>query len=286
MLELQTKVKRQIEILGMAIHNTERLRDVDFSVIFGRDIPTIKRDMQELRSLGITIHSVKSRGICIGGRLEPRFLRELILQYLGICNSAAGIDKATTLLVKKHKERALRKVVLLQRCIDQSRVAIIEYEKDDGTMEKAREICPLMIFSSDGQWRVLAINESRMKQYLLNKMLEVKEGEKKFKRVPQAQIDDMFRYSFRSWIGPEKHQVKIRLNETWAKRVRPRQMMETEILTEEGDGSVVFETTVNSLEEMASWVVSRGEGVQVLEPQRLKEMVIDLAKGSLANYGR
>ncbi len=284
MLDIQTKVKRQIEILGMAIHNTDRLRDIDFSVIFNRDVPTIKRDMQELRSLGITIHSVKSRGICVGTKLDLKLLRALILQYLGICNSASGIDKATTLLVKKHRERALRKVVLLQRCIDQSRVAIIDYQKDDGPTEKEREICPLLIFSSEGQWRVLAINEERLKQYLLNKMLEVRQGEKKFKRVPQEEIDDMFRYSFRSWIGPEKHQVKIRLNETWAKRVRPRQMMETEILTEEGDGSVVFETTVNSLEEVASWVVSRGEGVKVLEPDRLKDMVICLAKGALGNY--
>ncbi len=284
MLDIQTKVKRQIEILGMAIHNIERLRDLDFSAIFNRDVPTIKRDMQELRSLGVMIHSVKSRGVCVGSKLDPKLLRELILQYLGICNSASGIDKATTLLVKKHKERALRKVVLLQRCIDQNRVAIIDYQKDDGPTEKQREICPLMIFSSEGQWRVLAINEGRLKQYLLNKMLEVRQGEKKFKRVPQDAIDDMFRYSFRSWIGPEKHQVRIRLNETWAGRVRPRQMMETEILTEDGDGSVVFETTVNSLEEVASWVVSRGEGVKVLEPERLKEMVICLAKGALGNY--
>lgn len=284
MLDIQTKVKRQIEILGMAIHNTDRLQLMDFSAIFNRDVPTIKRDMQELRSLGITIHSERTRGIRVGSKLDPRLMRELILQYLGICNSASGIDKATTVLVKKHKERALRKVVLLQRCIDQSRIAVIDYQKDDGPVEKQREICPLMIFSSEGQWRVLAVNEGRLKQYLLNKMLEVRQGEKKFKRVPQEEIDDMFRFSFRSWIGPEKHQVKIRLNELWAKRVRPRQMMETEVLTEEGDGSVVFETTVNSLEEVASWVVSRGEGVKVLEPERLKEMVVCLAKGALGNY--
>ncbi len=284
MLEIQTKVKRQIEMLGMAINNTERLKDVDFAVIFNRDVPTIKRDMQELRSLGITIHSERSRGVCVGGKVEGRLLRELILQYLGICNSTSGIDKATSLLVKKHRERALRKVVLLQRCIDTCRVALIDYQKNDASTEKGREICPLLIFSSEGHWRVLAINEGKMKQYLVNKMLDVRQGEKKFKRVPQEEIDDMFRYSFRSWIGPEKHPVRIRLNDTWAKRVRPRQMMETEVLTEEGDGSVVFETTVNSLEEMASWVVSRGEGVKVLEPDRLKEMVIGLAKGALGNY--
>jgi predicted DNA-binding transcriptional regulator YafY len=56
MLEIQTKAKRQIELLGMALNNTKAMKDADFAVIFKRDIPTIKRDMQELRSLGISIH--------------------------------------------------------------------------------------------------------------------------------------------------------------------------------------------------------------------------------------
>jgi predicted DNA-binding transcriptional regulator YafY len=284
MLEVQTKVKRQLELLGMAIGNAERLKDVDFALILKRDIPTIKRDMQELRGLGVQIHSEKAKGLCLGENMDPKLLRELILQYLGICTSARGIDKATTLLVKKHKDGALQRVVLLQRCIESNRVAKIDYQKDDDSVEKGREIWPLLIFSSEGQWRVLALNDGRIKQYLLTKLLDVMEMEKHFKKVPQEQIDDMFTYSFRSWIGTDRFKVKIHLNEVWAKRIRPRQMMETEIITEERDGSVVFETTVNSLEEMASWVVSRGGGVKVLEPLRLKDMVLSLANAALANY--
>jgi predicted DNA-binding transcriptional regulator YafY len=42
---------------------------------------------------------------------------------------------------------------------------------------------------------------------------------------------------------------------------------------------------VNSLQEVASWAVSRGTGVTVLEPQELREIVVNLAKGALLNYG-
>ena len=60
--------------------------------------------------------------------------------------------------------------------------------------------------------------------------------------------------------------------------------MESQVVTENPDGSVVYEMVVNSLTEIASWVASRGEGVNVLEPQELREMVVEIARGTLGNY--
>jgi predicted DNA-binding transcriptional regulator YafY len=85
-------------------------------------------------------------------------------------------------------------------------------------------------------------------------------------------------------VGSEKHYIKIHLSSVWAGRLKPRQMMETQVITENDDGSIVFEATVNSLQEVASWAVSRGSGVTVLEPGELREMVVLLARGALANY--
>jgi len=284
MLEVQTKVKRQIEMLGLAIMNTEGLKDADFAVIFGRDIPTIKRDMQELRSLGIPIHSEKRRGVCLDGKMDARLIRELVLQYIGICNSTSGFDKATTLLVKKQRQQALSIVVTLQRCIESNAIALVDYQKDEHEIERGRELHPLIIFSSEGYWRVLAVNDGRIKQYLLDKILDIRASTRRFKKVPQEQIDEMFRYSFRSWVGAEKHMIRIHISSIWAERLKPRQMMETQVITENEDGSIVFEATVNSLQEVASWAVSRGSGVTILEPAELREMVVRIAQGALANY--
>jgi predicted DNA-binding transcriptional regulator YafY len=284
MLEVQTKVKRQIEMLGLAIANTDALKDADFAVMFDRDIPTIKRDMQELRGLGIPIHSEKKRGVCVEGKMEPRLIRELVLQYIGICNSTSGFDKATTLLVKKQKQQALSIVVTLQRCIDSNTIALVDYQKDEQEIERGRELQPLIIFSSEGYWRVLAVNDGRIKQYLLDKVLAIRASGRHFRKVPQEQIDEMFRYSFRSWVGAEKHRIRIHLSSVWAGRLKPRQMMETQVITENEDGSIVFEAIVNSLLEVASWAVSRGSGVTVLEPPELRAMVVNLARGALANY--
>ena len=81
--------------------------------------------------------------------------------------------------------------------------------------------------------------------------------------LPQQEVDALFEHSFRSWIGTEHHTVRLRLDRTWAERIKPQQLMESQVITENPDGSIVLETTVNSLDEVASWVVSRGAGVTV-----------------------
>jgi len=50
------------------------------------------------------------------------------------------------------------------------------------------------------------------------------------------------------------------------------------------DGSLILEATVNSLREITSWIVSRGKGIVVIEPEELKKNVISIAKGALGNY--
>lgn len=284
MLELQTKIKRQIEIVGLCIDGRTMLKPVDLATMFHCEELTIKRDLQDLRSYGIDIHSVTRKGVCLESPLDSKQLRELIIQYIGISNGENTFDKATTLMVRRQKQNALGNIVRLQRSIEQNTAAMIDYLKEGEQMERDREIWPLQIFQSEGYWRVLAMNEGKIKQYHLNKVVGVRTTSRKFKRIPQEQIDDMFRYSFRSWVGAEKHSIKIRLSKTWADRVKPKQLMDTQAITGNSDGSVVFEATVNSLDEVASWVVSRGEGVTVLEPQRLREMVVHLARGALKNH--
>lgn len=284
MLELQTKVKRQIEILGIAIENPHSWGTMDLAELYGCEELTIKRDLGELRKYGFDCHSVRKEGVRLDRPIEPKALKELLVQYIGLANSDFAVDRATSVMVRKLREKALSNVVTLQRCIERSLIAVADYQKDPDVLEKGREISPLLIFQSDATWRVLAINEGKLKQYLLNKLIRIDATDRKFKRPPQERIDDLFRYSFRSWLGNERHTVRIRLSPLWAHRIRPQVVVETQKLTEQPDGSAIFEAEVNSLVEVASWVITKGEGVEVLEPLKLKQLVIEQAKKVLDNY--
>jgi len=123
-----------------------------------------------------------------------------------------------------------------------------------------------------------------LKQFLLNNIKSVERLEKKFKPISQKQIDEVFSTSFRCWLGNERYTVKLKFLPPWPDRIKPKQLMEMEKVTEEADGSIIYETVVNSLNEIAGWIVSRGEGVVVMEPEKLKTIVIETANDVLKNY--
>lgn len=285
MFDFQNKFKRQIEILGFSLAEHIDCTNAYLEDIYGVEPLTIKRDLMELRSNGIDIHSSGNKGIELSNKLEHDKLKEILIQYLGLCYSMSSYDKPVALMVRKLKGKALSNVVVLQKCIENRRMASILYEKEANEKgKKWREICPVQMFSSENYWRVLATENDRMKQFHLNKILDIKALERNFKPVPKQEIDDLFLYSWRSWLGRDKYEVRLRLSEKWASKIKPRQVMIYQDIIENEDGSVDLRITVNSLTEISSWVVSRGEGVTVLEPDDLKQMVINLANGALNNY--
>jgi len=285
MFDFQTKFKRQIEILGICLSDDaiRPIRTFDLADLFGVEELTIKRDLQDLRSFGIDIHSTKKEGICIQDNLSKQKLVDIILDYTSLNHNDYALDKSTSLLVEKLGPNALSILVYLQLCIDKQEIAIIDYNKIGTMVEQRKEIEPLLIFQSDGSWRLLAGSSGKMKQYLIDKITRVRSTGRKFSKE-NYNVSDLFKHSWKSWLGQDKYHIKLWLSKTWAERIRPRMLAADQKITKQADGSIIFECTVNSLNEIAGWIVSRGEGVKVLQPNELKELVIELAKGTLSNY--
>jgi len=283
--EFQSKFKRQIEILGLCLSDElqKPLRTFDLADYFQVEELTIKRDLQDLRSYGINIHSQKKSGVCISSELPKEKLIDIIVHYVGFNHNDYALDKATSLIVEKKGIDALTNFVMLQLCIDNCESAKIDYNKIGSKIEKDKEIEPLLIFQNEATWRLLAGSDGKMKQYLIDKIVMVKSTGKRFEKE-EYKFSDLLKYSWKSWFGDEKHIVKLWLSAFWAERVNPRLLVENQKITKNEDGSIIFECTVNSLNEIAGWIVSRGEGIKVMESPELREKVIELAKGVLNNY--
>jgi len=286
MQDIRSKFKRQLEIVGLILSQNFPgiLRSADLAAIFDVEELTIMRDLQQLRSIGVDIHSIKKDGVCINKKIAEQKLLELIQQYSSLSQSSVFADKSTKLLVSRLGEKSLANFVILQMAAEKNLVVAIDYEKDNGMLDFGREICPVLVFQSDNYWRVLTCSDKKFKQFHLNKILEARHTDKEFPKVEDEVLEDVFRFSWKSWVGNEKHDIKLSFSRIWKERIKPKQLMADEVFKETGDGSFIYETTVNSLDELASWIVSRGKGVKVLEPVELKEKVINLAKDSISNY--
>jgi predicted DNA-binding transcriptional regulator YafY len=283
MSDLKEKLKRQTEILGLCLDAPTQIQRVDLELYFDRDKPTITRDFTSLRSGGIDIHSTK-KGVRVSTPINDQLLIELILQYIGLSYSAFSYDKATALLVKRLKERALTTIVMLQRCIDEGTLASLNYEKEPGTIECDKVIAPLLLYQSENEWRLLAINDGKQKQYLLSKIRKIIPTETRFKKPAIESLRNRFETSWNSWLSGDKYQVKLRFGREAMRRYGQKQYVENQTMSDLKDGSFLFEVSVNSLNEISGWIVSRGVPIEVIEPLALREMVIKLAKTVIATH--
>lgn len=285
MFDIQSKIKRQIEILGLCfdVYKKRIYTPLDLADEFNVDEITIKRDLKDLRFMGIDVHSSKQKGVYVSTPPDKEKIRQLLLYYVGLCYSANIFDKSTTLLIAKQDSGAISNFVLLQICIDKTQLAKITYHNHEYELEE-RTVKPLLIFHSEGSWRLLTQEGGKVKQFHLDKIAKVVTTETKFERMSNEQFEELFKHSWGSWIGDEKVKVKIKLDNVWGNRIKDRMLVDGQIITEQEDGTFLFEATVNTINEIASWVVSRGKGCIVLEPEELRTRVIQIAKEALENY--
>jgi len=285
MFEIQSKIKRQVEILGLCLNKPAGsiLTTFDFADRFGVEELTIKRDLSEMRNYGIDIHSQKKIGVCINSPVDPDKISECIVYYTGIINPATLSEKATSLLVHKRGENALKNMVLLQHAIENCLQVIIFYNKEGDKITK-KIINPVLIYQNEGNWRLLVKECDKFKQFLVYKIDGVEVTRIKFPSIAEVEFENLFKYAWKSWVGNEKYNVRLQLSDYWAENVKARIFMDKQQLYKNETGCFIFETTVNSLNEITTWIISLGKGVKVLEPQELKENVISLAKESISNY--
>lgn len=283
MSEYLSKIKRQIEIVGKAL-TEDKFSIVDLAVEYNVEELTIKRDLSDLRSRGIDIHSLKKSGIKILSPINKNLLKEFILEYISFSYSDDYPDKSTNILIEKHKEKALSMVVQLQQAIERNLSVKIDYQATASSVKYDVLVNPLKIFQSQNDWRLLAINQNIVKQYYLSKILRVTPTSEKFKPIPKEKINSFFSSSLKSWIGTEEFPIKIKFENNWAEIIKSKMFLMNQRITDLEDGSIIFEGVVNSLDEAATWILSFGKGAQVIEPESLRKKVIQLAKDALSNY--
>jgi predicted DNA-binding transcriptional regulator YafY len=285
MFDFQSRFKRQIEILGLCMsgEDSSSFKTFDLAALFNVEELTIKRDLLALRSYGIDIHSHKKRGVTIDTPLSNEKISDLILHYCSLSQNHYTMDRSTNLLVEKLGESALANIVLLQRCIDNMETAAVDYNKLGEQVEKEKPVEPLFIFQSEGSWRVVVNSDGHIKQLLIDKIISVKPTGKRFMKG-DYNINDLVKYSWKSWFGNEKHCIKLWMSAFWAEIITPRMLAGDQVISKNDDGSIIFQCTVNSLNEISGWIVSRGEGIKVIEPEELKIKVLELAEGVLKNY--
>jgi predicted DNA-binding transcriptional regulator YafY len=97
-------------------------------------------------------------------------------------------------------------------------------------------------------------------------------------------IDDYFQGEFGIWKAKDKHKVVLEFEASASQYVRMRRIHPSQKISVLPGGRLRLVMQVGDLTQLSSWVLEWGKSVRVIEPDALKERVIDELRGALAAY--
>ena len=255
--DIRTQFIRRIELLGMVILERGKHSIGDFANVFGVDEESIKKDLSFLRSLGISIHQVRSRGIQLNQAPTVELLAGLLHQYLAFTRIETEGERSVLRVLHKSPFNTYGMIVCLQRAVREVKKVKIQYKPSGAKTEKSYRIEPLLLFEREEIWRLLAGVDGTLEQFIVAKISDVEQLNEKFKRPPKSEIDSVFQQSWNTWIGKDRLPVKLKLSEYWADRFTTHPIVKGQKIYKNDSGEFIMEATVNSMMELARWIVAR-----------------------------
>ena len=276
------KERRQVEIIALVQDQSQKYSVSDLCEHFSVETATIQRDLLELRSLGISVHSTRG-AIRLAKSLTQQDLQLLLRRFTTFAGEAVSVPKSTALLAKKQKSASLSIVSTLVWAIERRRILEIQYYKMYDDTLVTRVVEPYQLFTTSRDWILIARSEGIFKHFLLQNIREIKPTKASFRRDRDFDPGDLHRLSFEYWSGDEVYEVKLKFSKNVAHIIANGIWAEEQEITPQSDGSMVLRMRINSIEQLANWIFTWGGDVEVLSPPSLRNEMVQKANAFLSS---
>mgnify|MGYP006292301189 CR=1 FL=1 len=152
--------------------------------------------------------------------------------------------------------------------------------------EGRRRVDPYRIWFFNGTFYLIGHCHQRceVRIFALDRIRMLSVSKERFEVPEDFDLEAFLRPSLGVFQG-EPVRVRIRFAPEAAGYIREKVWHESQAITPEEDGSVVFEAEVAGLEEVRFWVLGWGSLAEVLEPEALREAVRAEARALVERYG-
>jgi len=171
------------------------------------------------------------------------------------------------------KEKDTDKIMLISEAILNKMKISFDYE----SMQKKKKFCitPLGIKFYHNNFYLAAYYQKRdcVLTFAINRMDKLEICQEKADDV-KFNIDEYFHQGFGLYHG-ETFWVKLQFKKEVSRLITERNWHSQQKITEKKDGSVILEMPASNLQEMVWFVLNYGSNVKVLEPDELKNELVD-----------
>ncbi len=175
----------------------------------------------------------------------------------------------------KHYQKSLTGLFeAVNQAIAENRVMDITYYTMSRSESTCRQIDPYSLWYFDGSFYIIARCHLRgdIRVFALDRIRDFTLTVDTFQRPADYSGRQFMRGSFGAFQG-EPTRVKIRFSPQAAGYVRERAWHETQVLTDNPDGSVDLEMEVAGTREIRLWVLGWGAQAEVLAPAALRKEI-------------
>lgn len=308
-----------VQIL-MAVQSGQRCTVDDLIGMSGVSRRTVFRDLKDLRKAGVPCHcNKKTQYYTIDPKFflsapslsTQEALALLLLVYKArhythfpfkdsALRAALKIESSLPGKMRRYCSAALQNISIkadpqvrmhsldkmfaqLQEAILRKRVVNIRYYLPRERKTIVTDLSPYHLVHSDNIWYVLGKSglHKRIHPFKLSQIKELNMSDKGF--IPHGEFD-IAEYLGRAWsMMPEGrlYYIKLKFMPEVAHSVTQVRWHSTQAVTFGEDCSAIVEFCVDGLSEITWWILSYGDQVQVLEPEILRQKIIEIAQNTV-----
>ena len=169
----------------------------------------------------------------------------------------------------------------LQKATMEGRRISVAYDLYSGGGMKQYTLDPYQIYFKQRALYLDAysVEERGYRVYRVNRIKRLQALPMIVPRRTDYSFSSRHRDSFSVFVGDKVDKVKIRFNKKIAPYIRETCWHLSQKISNQKDGSIIFEVDVSEPKEVGWWVMQWGEDATVLQPQSLREMVRTAAEG-------
>jgi predicted DNA-binding transcriptional regulator YafY len=189
--------------------------------------------------------------------------------------------------IKPYKEYGKFREILNQvnqAAIKNRRIEIV-YQPLRATDDTLRKVDPYKVWFYDGTMYLIGFCHLRgqIRMFVLDRIKMLRVTGERFNPPGDFQVEEFMRHSFKV-MHDELYAVTVRISPAWARWVGEKIWHESQKATKLDDGSLELTFRVAGLDEIKRWILSLGPEAQVIQPERLREMVCHDLSMTLQQY--
>ena len=167
-----------------------------------------------------------------------------------------------------------------------NRALSFTYKAPLASQSKKKVFHPYQLVSYRGLWYLIGFNPeiNRIVNYSTIRIMDLVLLKERFELLSDIKIEDYIDPEMGMYISEEKYNVKIYFYKWVAPYVSERIWHRTQKIIENDDGSIMFEFQTNQLVQTAQWIMSWGDGALVIEPDELKQKIMDTVQNMTKQY--